>query len=203
METRLANIVSYVLHPILIPTYAFILLFSQKAYYAMVLPMPAKIRLLLIVFVLTCALPLSTMLMLKHWKVIDSFQMYERKERNIPFLIMMVFNFFLYFLLNNIQISPVFKYFALGGASLVVLAFIVNLKWKISIHMLAMGAFLGMTLGLTLMSLMDSPFYLIFVIFGAGLTGFARLKLKAHTQAQVYTGLLSGIALMLILALYF
>ena len=83
METRLANIVSYVLHPILIPTYAFILLFSQKAYYAMVLPMPAKIRLLLIVFVLTCALPLSIMLMLKYWKIIGSFRMYERKERNI------------------------------------------------------------------------------------------------------------------------
>jgi hypothetical protein len=116
---------------------------------------------------------------------------------------MIIFNSFLYFLLKNIQISPVFKYFTLGAALLIVIAFIVNLKWKISIHMMAIGGLLGMVLGLTLLSIINNPIYFLGVVFCAGLTGFARLKLNAHNQAQVYTGLLSGIVLMMLLALYF
>jgi hypothetical protein len=203
MEKRIANVISYLFHPILIPTYAFMILFSQKAYFAMVLPVPAKLRLLLIVFVLTCVLPLSIVLMLKHWRFITTIQMYDRKERNLPFVVMIVFNSFLYFLLRNIQISPVFKYFVLGTVLLIAIAFIVNLKWKISIHMMAIGGLLGMVLGLTLLSIITNPIYLLGVITCAGFTGFARLKLNIHTQAQVYTGLLSGITLMMILALYF
>jgi hypothetical protein len=179
------------------------ILFSQKAHFAMVLPLPAKLRLLLIVFVLTCVLPLSVVLMLKYWRLITTMQMYERKERNLPFVVMIIFNSFLYFLLKNIQISPVFKYFTLGAALLIVIAFIVNLKWKISIHMMAIGGLLGMVLGLTLLSIINNPIYFLGVVFCAGLTGFARLKLNAHNQAQVYTGLLSGIVLMMLLALYF
>lgn len=203
METKLAKLISYIFHPLLMPTYAFLLLFNQKAYFAMIIPTPAKWRLLVIVFILTFVLPMMLVLLLKSLKKIKSLQMYERKERNIPYIVSAWFSFILFLILNKTQLSPIFKYFTLGATLLIVFAFIVNLKWKISIHMLAIGGLVGMVMGLTLMSIIGNPVYMISLVLIAGLIGFARLKLKAHTQAQVYIGLFSGVILMMILANYF
>ncbi len=203
METKFAKLISYIFHPLLMPTYAFLMLFNQKAYFAMIIPVSTRWRLSLIVFIVTFILPLMLVLLLKSLKRIKSLEMYDRKDRNIPYVVTAWFSFILYLILNNTQLSPIFKYFTLGATLLIVFAFIVNLKWKISIHMLAIGGLLGMFLGLTMMSVISNPWYLISLVFAAGLIGFARLKLLAHTQAQVYTGLLSGIAIMMILAVYF
>lgn len=203
METKFAKLISFIFHPLLMPTYAFILLFNQEAYFAMIIPTSTRLRLLLMVFIITFVFPLMLVLLLKKLKRIKSLQMYERKERTIPYIVTAWFSFVLYWVLNNTQLSPIYKYFSLGATLLIVFAFLVNLKWKISIHMLAIGGLLGMVLGLTLISVIVNPMYLLCLILIAGLIGFARLKLNAHTQAQIYTGLLSGIALMMILAVYF
>lgn len=203
METKFAKLISYIFHPLLMPTYAFILLFNQKAYFAMIIPTASRWRLLIIVFIITFVLPLMLVLLLKSLKKIKSLQMFERKERNLPYVVVAWFSFILYLVLNNTQLSTIYKYFSLGATLLIVFAFLVNLKWKISIHMLAVGGLLGMVLGLTQMSLITNPMYLLSLILIAGLIGFARLQLKAHTQAQVYTGLLSGVILMMTLAYYY
>jgi membrane-associated phospholipid phosphatase len=39
---------------------------------------------------------------------------------------------------------------------------------------------------------------MIITVIISGLVGFARLKLKAHNQAQVYTGFLTGAFIMLL-----
>jgi len=203
METKLAKLISYIFHPLLIPTYAFILLFNQKAYFAMIIPTAARWRLLLIVFIITFVLPLMLVLLLKSLNRIKSLQMFERKERNLPYIVTAWFSFILYLVLNNTQLSPIYKYFSLGATVLIIFAFLVNLKWKISIHMISIGGLTGMFLGLMMISAISNPMYLLSLILIAGLVGFARLKLNAHTQAQVYAGLLSGISLMIILAFYF
>lgn len=203
METKFAHLISYIFHPLLMPTYVFILLFNQKAYFAMIIPDYVRLRMLFIVFIVTFIIPLSFILLIKNLKIIKSLQMHDRKERNIPYLITMFFLFILYLIFKNILLSPIYKYFMVGTVLLITIAFIINLKWKISIHMIAIGGVIGMVLGLTFSSLIFSPLYLFCSIFIAGLIGFARLSLNVHTQAQVYTGLFSGIALMMILALYF
>lgn len=203
METKFAKLISYIFHPLLMPSYAFTMLFSQKAYFAMILPIPTRWRLILIVFIITFVLPLMVVLLLKSLKRIKSLQMYDRKDRNIPYIVTAWFFFILYLIINNTQLSPIFKYFSLGSTLLIVFAFLVNLKWKISIHMIAAGGLLGFVLGLLLMSIISDPIYLLSLIFFTGLIGYARLKLKAHTQAQIYAGLLSGIIIMMGLAFYF
>ncbi len=203
METKLAKLISFIFHPLLITTYAFLLLFSQRAYFAMIIPIPARWRLVLIVFIITFVLPLSLMLLLKSTRKIKSLQMYERKERTVPYIIAGWFSFLLYVVLNNTQIAPIYKHFALGVGLLILFTLLVNLKWKISIHMVAVGGVLGTVLSLTMNLVIADPLYLICTILIAGLIGFARLSLKVHTQAQVYAGLFSGITLMMILVFYF
>jgi membrane-associated phospholipid phosphatase len=48
----------------------------------------------------------------------------------------------------------------------------------------------------------DVKLFVIMAILIAGLTGSARIKLNAHTPAQVYTGFAAGLLPQLLLALF-
>jgi membrane-associated phospholipid phosphatase len=77
----------------------------------------------------------------------------------------------------------------------------INIFWKISSHTASVGALAGMMVGL---SYFLGAFYFLSIALSllmAGLTGFARLKLNAHTPAQVYAGFLLGF--ITIMALFF
>jgi membrane-associated phospholipid phosphatase len=52
-----------------------------------------------------------------------------------------------------------------------------------------------------LVAYVDLAFYVILAALVCGLVGFARLKLKAHTPAQVYAGFFAGFLLMLVIFL--
>ena len=43
MESKIARLISYILHPLLMPTYALLLLFNQNTYYVLILPEKLKI----------------------------------------------------------------------------------------------------------------------------------------------------------------
>ena len=49
----------------------------------------------------------------------------------------------------------------------------------------------------------DLQFYLIVVIILAGITGAARLNLKAHTSPEIYTGYFLGLTAVLLTMLWF
>lgn len=203
MQTKLAKVISYLFHPLLIPTYAFFILFSVNAYFSLIIPYPSKVRILLLIFIITFVFPVLTILFFRSRKMISSLQMSDRKERIYPFIITGVFFSLAFYFINGIQISPLYKYFALGSAILLIVAFLINFLWKISIHMIAIGGFTGMILGLSLFSIINNILLLYGCIFISGLIGFARLKLDAHTNAQIYAGYFLGVSGMLLLALYF
>ena len=200
---RIAQIISVLFHPLLIPTYAFLILFSQKAYYSLLIPYESKLRLVVLVFIITFVFPSLIVVFFISRKWISSFQMEDKNERIYPYIVTGIFFSLAYYLLKDIQISPIYHFFALGSAILVFVAFLINFLWKISIHMIAMGGITGMILGMSLMNLFNSSLILYGLIFCSGLVGFARLQLRAHSHAQVYAGYLLGLSGMLLLALFF
>lgn len=203
MENKVAKIISFLFHPLLMPTYSFVLLFSINAYFSMIIPIEAKWRLLLFVFILTFVFPLISIVFLYNRKMISSLYMKERKERTLPFFITTIFYFTVFYLLKGLNLSPIFQYYALGASLLVVAALVINFFWKISIHMIGIGGLLGMLIGLSIMGIINNILALFGGILIAGFIGFARLQLKNHTQAQVYGGLLLGLFGMLYLARFF
>jgi membrane-associated phospholipid phosphatase len=60
---------------------------------------------------------------------------------------------------------------------------------------------LGAITGVNLTAYVDLTLFVILAVVICGLVGFARLKLNAHTQAQVYAGFFAGFSLMLALFL--
>lgn len=203
MQTKIAKVISYLFHPLLIPTYAFITLFSVNAYFSLIIPYPSKLRILLLIFIITFVFPLLIILFFRSRKMISSLQMSDRHDRIYPYIITGIFFSLAFYLIQGIQISPIFKYFALGSAILLFVAFLINFLWKISIHMIAIGGFTGMILGLSWIYLINNVLILYGCILVSGLVGFARLKLETHTNAQVYAGYFLGVFGMILLALYF
>ena len=80
----------------------------------------------------------------------------------------------------------------MGAAFSVTAAFVINLKWKISIHMLGMGGIVGTIIGLILRYQIDAVPLVISLVILSGLVGYSRLRLDAHTPLQVYAGFVLG-----------
>lgn len=203
MQTKIAKIISYFFHPLLMPTYAFIILFNLKAYFSLVIPYEGKVRIVLLIFIVTFVFPSMVILFFKSRNMIRSLHQLNRQERKFPFITTIIFYIFAYYFLKNVQISPIFHYFIFGATVISILALLINFFWKISIHMIAIGGLIGMLLGLLFTGIVGEHIFLVLSIFIAGLIGSARLQLKAHTPAQVYSGFLLGVFGMIYLALYF
>ncbi|MBK9357397.1 MAG: hypothetical protein IPN08_08450 [Bacteroidales bacterium] len=120
----------------------------------------------------------------------------ERSERTFPFVTTALFYFATWIMMNNLGLPGVYYLFVLGGAILIALALIINLFWKISIHMVGIGGLTGGFIGLNYQMLINSGSLVLGLFLLSGLVGFARLKLNTHNEAQVYVGFIVGITTM-------
>lgn len=202
MERAAARIISYVFHPLLMPTYAIYILLNIHTYFAMIIPEEVKWKLLGMIFLVTFIFPLIMSYLFLRVKVIKSIEMKSQEERVFPLIVTAMFFYLNYYLLNDLDISPLYSFFAIGATGLVVVTLIINFFWKISMHMIALGGLFGTLLGISLEFYANIPLLIFASIFVGGLTGFARLRLTAHAPAQIYTGFLSGAILMLALFLW-
>ncbi len=201
METKIAKILSLVFFPLLIPTYTLLIIFNMNVYFSMIIPQLAKLQILGMVFLITFIFPLFMMILFQRIGIIKSLYMKTKEERTLPYLMTIIFYYLAYYLLKQLQISPIFYYFILGATFLIIITLIINFFWKISIHMIGIGGMLGTLIGLSFLWMIDIPFLIILLVLCSGITGYARLKLNAHNPAQIYSGFLLGTSFMLFLFL--
>lgn len=199
METRLAKIISIVFQPLLVPTYSMLILFSMNNYLSLMVPYPAKKLLMWLIFLSTFVFPVLFVFILYKRGMINSIEMDKREERVFPLVITGVFYSLAYYIIYQTQLDVIYQRLFMGSALLIGIALVVSFYWKISMHMIGFGGMLGALIGINLVAYVDLTFYVILSAFICGLVGFARLKLMAHTPAQVYTGFLTGFVLMLII----
>lgn len=203
METKIAKIISYVFHPILMPSYALLfLMFFQYSFFSLTIPLNIKWLILTMIFITTVLFPLLSIFIMLRKGMIRSLKMESRQERIYPFITTAIFYYLSYYLLSRIQISYVFHILILGSTLLIITALFINFFWKISIHMIAIGGVLGTFLGLSVLAILNIPQFILLLILISGIIGFSRLKLNAHNSAQVYAGFLTG-TLMMFSLVYF
>ncbi|MCF8367756.1 MAG: hypothetical protein K9G76_01850 [Bacteroidales bacterium] len=201
MEKKLAQVISVVFQPLLIPTFSLLILFSLKTYATLSIPSSAKNLILSLIFILTFVFPVIFLFLFYKRGIIKSVSMESREERILPLFVTAIFYFLAYQLIHQLQIHYIFQLIFLGSAMLVTIGLLVSLVWKISAHMIGIGGLLGGLVGVSQVIPVDLSFFILTVSFLCGLVGFARLKLEAHTSSQVYAGFLTGFAGMLVLFL--
>lgn len=203
MEIRIAKLISYVLHPLLMPTYGFLLIFFSNNYISTFTAPEVKLIVLGITFVFTFLLPAFNVLILLKTGRIKSLEMETNNERFLPYVSITLYYFALFYLFYNAGFPNVFKIVVLGAAICLLLTLLINLKWKISAHAIGIGGTSGVVLGIMYRLKLDMELMFLFTLFLAGIIGFARLKLNAHSPAQVYTGFLLGFIVELGLMIFY
>jgi membrane-associated phospholipid phosphatase len=197
MGNKIAKLLSVLFHPLLMPTYAILILFNINSHYLNVLPFDYKLILLGFVFVFTFILPAVSMFFMVKLKLVESIEMHSSKERPIPLIIVSLFFYATYHIFRELPVDTIFTMFMLGATVLVLLSLLINYFHKISLHMMALGGLMATIIGFSFLIHQDIRIYLFLIIFISGITGTARLKLDAHTPSQVYTGFLLGASVML------
>ncbi|MBE0651467.1 MAG: hypothetical protein IH595_11595 [Bacteroidales bacterium] len=201
MEKKISNILSIILHPLLVPTFFVLIVYQFPIYFLPIEFIRIKYLVLLYVFFMTGVIPALVAFILWRFKVIGSLQMKQRGDRVFPLLVVAVFYYFTYYTLNKNNTFPVLNLFLVGSAILALLTLLINNYSKISLHMISWGGVTGALTGLAFFFHLEPFFWIILVIFLSGIAGYARLKADAHWPRQVYIGYVFGFAVMMALFL--
>ncbi len=196
IENKLSRVISYVFHPLLMPSYILLLLLNLNTLLSLSLPPAYKISLVGVVFLTTVLFPLLLTWIFYRLKIISSLFMNSKEERIYPILAISVFYYLTYFLLRGIHISTIFSYYMLGATLLAILSLVVNFYRKISLHAVAIGSFTGLYLGLSLNFGINLNTEIFSGILIGGIIGYARLKSNSHQPAEIYSGFAMGVLVM-------
>lgn len=193
----LAQFISYLLHPLLLPTWAFglVVLVGNTA---RLLPIEREQYLHFMAGIVSATLiiPLCLILILYNLRLFKSLHMQDREDRLIPFMMLSVFYAIITYLLS---ISAVPRSFPLlfvvtGGMAIsIILVTLITYFWKISAHSTGMSGVIGVLVLLYYkftLTVFFIPILLSVVLLGALMS--ARLYLGEHSPAQVWLGALLG-----------
>lgn len=201
IENKLSIGVSYLLHPLLIPTYFLLMLFQIHGFTYPFLSLQSQGLILGFIFLATFVFPFLMMLLLKHTRFIKSLQLDNRNERVVPlFLISMVY-FFTFYTLQKFNYNgfKIMSLFMMGSTLLVLLTLSINYFTKISIHMMGWGGFTGALVALSFLFGLNLYFLIFLLFILSGITAFSRLTLLKHKPFQIYLGYCLGAIVMLTL----
>jgi len=186
----LARLISIVFHPLLLPTYV-VFLFSTINKYSFGAAPAGKMA--LVVFFNTFFFPAFSLLLMYKLEFIPDLQLKDKQDRTIPFFAAMIFYIWSFMAAQQMQMPVFIQLFILGATITICLCFIVNIFYKVSLHMAGMGGLLMLLLLVVLVGGMDVAHMLIGVVLLSGLVATSRLAEKAHTLNELYYGLLIGL----------
>lgn len=188
----LARSVSYLLHPFLIPLYGLFFIFNTGSVFS-IIPGRVQIYCYAVTVLSLVLIPVFGMFLMKKFNLITDYDLEMKQERIYPALLTIFSAFLGFYLIGRIPYAVIIQQLfliliiVLSGFS------IITLRWKISMHMTAIGAICGflMIIGLKYMGDVRLVFMLMLIL--SGILAASRLYLKKHNPAQIYTGFLLGI----------
>lgn len=192
---------SYLFHPIFIPLYVTLfLLFVHPSAFAGFSFIEKK-KTILIVALNLVFFPLISVGLLKAVGFIDSIFLRTQKDRIIPYIASGIFFFWAYTVFKEqprfplVLTSYVFGIFLASSAAL-----LANIYFKISMHAIGMGGWLGIFCIICFSNSMLMTWPLAIVLCLTGLVCSARLLLNHHKPFDIYGGLVVGMASQIIAA---
>lgn len=191
---RLAQLISIFGHPLFMPIYAVALIFRFNPYIQLQVSEPLQKAVFLTLAFFTIFLPLLTAIIMKKLGIVQSIYMRTAAERRWPFLFTILWYYLGFEVLTKLPLPPSLYLLLIGAITAILIAQLITLRWKISIHMIGVGGLLGAFIGLSQRFQYEQTGLILALIILAGLIGFARLKTNSHNPQQVYAGFLLGLS---------
>jgi membrane-associated phospholipid phosphatase len=199
MIRKLALLVSILMHPLLMPTLLFTILF----YFAPIVISPisesAINTILFILLITTFLLPLLSISALVYSSgrlqdTLKNLSMQERKIRVLPFFFTTIFyGITTYMFMAKIRENSIFLIILMAITLIVLTITLITLFVKVSTHSAAASGLIGFLLSIALKhSQHELLFPLVVILLLAGLVMSARLYLNAHRPNEILLGCAVG-----------
>lgn len=189
---RLAGIISNIFHPLYMPLIGMAIVLNGNDIYRLIVPTSLTWFIYLVLIVFTFLFPVFSILGFRITKVVSSIHLPTREERRFPLLLGTAFFMMAYWLVRSVNEIMVINFIMVAGVFTLLLLLILNNFIKLSVHMAGIGGVTGMLTAIAGTLTLNSDLYLFVAVLASGLTGFARLQLKAHSVTEVGLGYLVG-----------
>lgn len=189
---RVAEILSWIFVPLLMPVYGLILAFSLSI--LDVAPMGMRVVFTLIVFGIDVVVPMVLIYFLKRFGIVDDLGLNGRKERLVPYIITIVCYLATAWFICYKGAPLWLGLFFVGGALAGGVNLVVNFWWKISAHSAGIAGIVALLIRIVRDGSPEPEIFtwILLSIVAAGLLGSARVWLGRHTVWQVFAGYAVG-----------
>lgn len=202
MCRKLAIAISVLMHPLLMPTLLFTLLF----YYAPVVTKPitreAALYILAAIFITTFVLPMISITALRLSSImagskLNALSMPDRKDRILPFFFTSMFYLITtYMFFSKFRVTQALVVILAGTTVIILLISVVTLFLKVSSHSASAGGFMGFLMGIGFKYPQEQIIWpLIVVLILSGLAMSARLYLNEHKPLEILAGYTIGLVI--------
>lgn len=204
MLRNLAIAASAIMHPLLMPTLLFALLF----YYAPVTTRPityeAARYILLVIFITTFMLPMVSITALRLSSIMTSnklaaLSMPERKDRILPFFFTsMFYAITTYMFFSKFRVNQVLIVILAATTLIILFISLITLFLKVSSHSASAGSMAGFIIGLGIKYPQGQMVWpLIAILLLGGMAMSARLYLNEHKPVEILVGSMVGFVISL------
>ena len=200
---HIPRLLSVVLHPLIMPILGIYIILSSAGTNAYLLDLQDKNFIITLVAAFTFVIPLAFIPFYYYFKISTTIALNTRQDRIIPLIVTSIV-FYICFMLFRVKGAPhLIQSFLFSTTLAVFCNLLITIRWQISAHMIGIGGIIGLVFALSFLYHIDTMGYLMLALLLAGLAGFARLSLDAHTPKQVYSGLALGFMVtLLVIFLY-
>ncbi len=181
------------MHPLIMPTVGVLLMFTYPTYLT-ALSYEIKKAIVLIVFLSTFLAPMLIFLLFYNMRIISDLSMSTRKERPLPYMVLLVFyigTIWLFLTFSSPVPRFVMLFLFLGGGGLIA-QFVANFWIKASAHTSGISGMVTYIVFFLYINNLETAYFVVISALCIGLVGTARLQLNAHTPKEVLVGTLTG-----------
>ncbi len=187
---KVAKIISAIFNPFVVPFLAFLVLFFCS--YLSMLPLTYRLIVLGIVYAFTILLPMIAIFFFRKINGWGFGAFRDRKKRFVPYLLTIICYVSCLVMMIRIGLPRYMTGIILATLMAMVICIVVNIKWKISEHMTAIGGVIGGLIAFSFLFNYNPTVWLSLFILLAGVLGSARIILRHHTLPEVLTGFAVG-----------
>jgi hypothetical protein len=193
---KAAPLISYLFHPLLMPSLGLLIILNSGTYLALLDP-AAKRAIMFVMALGTLIFPLMMLPFLQYRNlVMKNGQAATRGERLVPQIIILALYIITFVYFKRLPLSQVIHAYVLSVAGTFFLVILVNLKFRISIHAAALGGLTGLIIALIFLYETPLQGLLMLSLLAGGLTGSSRLAQGDHWGA-ILSGFFLGLAVVL------
>ena len=193
---KVAPLISYLFHPLLMPSLGLLIILNSGTYLALLDP-AAKRAIMFVMALGTLVFPLMLLPVLQYRNLMmKDGQAATRGERLVPQMIILALYIITFVYFKRLPLNQVIHAYVLSVTGTFFLVILVNLRFRVSIHAAALGGLTGLIIALIILYETPLQGMLMLALLAGGITGSSRLAQGDHWGA-ILSGFFLGLAVVL------